>query len=157
MSAKQEELQRLDEAFERFRDTFADIPLEAYDEVWLGEWDLNRLLAHMSGWWREITPAFARLASGERPTPEGTDYSDADAWNEKFTAEAKRGAEALQEFLDAFAAYRSAAETIDEGLFGVDPAKGRPRIGSRLLEGAGLHHFEEHQDELAAWVAARAG
>lgn len=156
MSAKQEELQQLDSAFERFRDSFADVPLDAYDEVWLGDWDLNHLLAHMSGWWRELTPAFARVASGERPTPAGVSYEDADAWNEKFTAEAKQGEEALQEFLDAYAAYRAAADTLDEDLFGMDPEKGRPRIGSRLLQGVGFNHFEEHQDELAEWVKSRA-
>jgi hypothetical protein len=65
------------------------------------------------------------------------------------------GAEALQDFLDAYAADRAAAGTLDENLFGVDPDKGRPRIGSRLLQGVGLGHFEEHQDELAHWVRSR--
>ena len=155
MSAKQDELQRLDDAFARFRDTFADVSLDAYNQVWLGDWNLNHLLAHMSGWWRELTPAFSRVASGERPTPSGVNYDDADAWNEKFTAEAKKGADALQEFLDAFEAYRAAADTLGEGLFGMDPEKGRPRIGSRLLQGVGFNHFEEHQDELADWVRSR--
>lgn len=155
MSARDDKIAELEAAHDRFRATFASLPEEAYSEKWLGAWDLDHLLAHMAGWWREMTPAFARVGAGERPTPDGVDYSDADSWNAKFAADPLHGHAALAEWDDAYRAYRDAASATPEDFFGIDAQKGRPRIGDRLLTGAGIHHFEEHQDELASWIAAR--
>ena len=47
------------------------------------------------------------------------------------------------------------ALALDEGLYGIDPEKGRPRIGNRLLDGPGLHHFDEHRPQLESWLASR--
>jgi hypothetical protein len=110
----------------------------------------------MAGWFREIGPGFARAARGERPTPEGVDWSDVDAWNAKF-AEAKKatGAEALADWDDAYAAYLAAAKSLPEELYGTEPGRDRPRIGNRLIDGAGIGHFAEHQPELDAWLKGR--
>ena len=40
----------------------------------------------MDGWLREMTPALERLTRGERPTPEGIDWSNVDAWNANGTS-----------------------------------------------------------------------
>ena len=45
----------------------------------------------MTGWFGEMTVGLKRVANGERPTPEGVNYSDADAWNAKFIATASAG------------------------------------------------------------------
>ena len=92
---------------------------------------------------------------GERPTPEGVDYSDADAWNEKFALQAKPGHAALDAWDAAYRAYCTAAGALPENLYGEDPEKGRPLIGNRLLQAAGIHHFEEHRPDLEKWLRSR--
>src|SRR2546430_8700733 len=49
------------------------------------------IVAHISGWHREMGPALERLARGEKPVPAGVSYDDVDAWNAKFAA-GKKGA-----------------------------------------------------------------
>lgn len=154
MATKTEALAELEQAHGTFRARIADLPEDAYREVWLGEWDLARLLAHMSGWFDEMTGGIERVGRGERPTPDGVDYSNADAWNAKFTATATPGKAALAVFDLRYRAYRDAAAALDDSLFGVND-QGKPKIGNRLLDGAGVHHFAEHQAELEAWLATR--
>lgn len=155
MSARSDAVARLDAGQIHFRALIADLPAEAYGETWLGSWNLSQLLAHMAGWFREMTGAIDRVSRGEKPTPDGVDYADAEPWNAKFAAQAKAGVDALAEWDAAYAEYRAAALRLPEELYGVDPEKGRPRIGDRLLQGAGIGHFEEHEGELSAWVSSR--
>jgi hypothetical protein len=152
---KDEAIGILEDSHDRFRALIADLPDSAYNETWLGSWGLSQLLAHMSGRWREIAPGFERVQRGERPTPEGVDYSNADKWNEAFAKQAKPGRAALNDWDDAYAGYVSAARALDADKFGDDPTSGRPRIGNRLLQGAGIGHFEEHQPQLEEWLKGR--
>jgi hypothetical protein len=155
MSAKADALAALDDAYRRFRAGIADLDEAAFAETWLGSWNLSQLLAHMAGWYREMAAAFERVARGERPAPPGVDYSDPEPWNQRFAASALPGRAALADWEAAYAAYRAAAEALPDDLYGTDPATGRPRIGNRLLQGAGIGHFEEHQAGLDAWLASR--
>jgi hypothetical protein len=155
MSGKSDAIGALESSYQAFRGKIAPLPEAAYRETWLGTWSLEQLLAHMAGWFREMSGAFARVERGERPAPPGVDYGNADAWNEGFARQAKAGAAALADWDAAFAQYRDAALTLDEDKYGVDPESGRPRIGNRLLQGAGIGHFEEHQRQLEEWLASR--
>ncbi|MBI5949744.1 MAG: maleylpyruvate isomerase N-terminal domain-containing protein [Chloroflexi bacterium] len=155
MTAKSDLLAELQSSHDSFRALFATLPAQAYGERWLGDWDLSQVLAHMAGWFREMAGSLERAARGERPTPEGVDYSDEDAWNARFAAKAKSGTAALADWDEAFAAYRAAAEALSDTLYGTDPERDRPRIGNRLLGGPGIHHFEEHRGQLEAWLASR--
>lgn len=152
MTEKDDAIAELQAAHDHFRSCIANLPDEKYNETWLGSWNLSQLLAHMAGWYDEIAGGFARVARGERPTPEGVDYSDPDLWNARFAARAVPGVGALQQFDTAYAAYLAAAKSLDPSYYGTDPDRGRPRIGNRLLQGAGIGHFEEHQPELDAWL-----
>ena len=155
MSDKQDALDELQSRYAAFREGIAELPDSAYSETWLGTWNLSQLLAHMSGWYGEMTEAIGRVGRGEPPTPAGVDYSDPDSWNAKFAQDAIAGRAALARWDDAFAGYRDAAASLPDSLFGIDPEKGRPRIGNRLLQGAGIGHFEEHEPELREWLATR--
>jgi hypothetical protein len=155
MSSKQEALAALDDGYQKFRAGIADLPAEAFGEIWLGEWNLSQVLAHMTGWYGEMTGAIQRVSRGERPTPEGVDYSDSNAWNAKFAPRAKEGRAGLEEWDAAYAGYREAAASLPENQYGVDPERGRPLIGNRLLQGAGIGHFEEHQPQLDEWLRSR--
>ena len=64
MSDKAQAIAELDAAHDRFRGQIAELPDAAYGETWLGTWDLSQVLAHMSGWWREMSGGFARVARG---------------------------------------------------------------------------------------------
>lgn len=155
MTAKSDAIATLQTAHDKFRGPIAALPAAAYGERWLGDWSINQLLAHMAGWFREMTDGFARVNRGERPTPEGVDYSNADTWNAKFTVDAKTGSAALADWDAAFAGYVGAAGALGEDKFGVDAERGRPLIGNRLLQGAGIGHFAEHQAQLDGWLASR--
>lgn len=155
MPDKAESLATLEAKYQEFRERISGLPARAYDEVWLGEWNLAQLLGHMSGWFGEMTAGLKRVANGERPTPEGVDYSDADAWNAKFAATAARGTAALSDFDAAYTAYRDAAKELAEEKFATDPQSGKPGIGARLLSGAGIHHFDEHRPQVEDWLSKR--
>lgn len=155
MSDKSDSLATLESKYQEFRAKISGLPAGAYDEVWLGEWNLAQLLAHMAGWFGEMTIGLKRVANGERPTPEGVDYSDADAWNVKFAASASPGLGALDSFDGAYTSYREAAKALPEDKFGVDPQTGKPRIGVRLLDGPGIHHLDEHRPQIDEWLSTR--
>lgn len=157
MTDKTTAIAELEQKYVEFRELIADLPDEAYRETWLGSWNLDQLLAHMAGWWREMSGAFARVGRGERPAPDGVDYSDPQPWNDRFAAQAKDGRAALDDWDDAFHQYYAGAKALDDSFYGTDPEKGRPKIGNRLLQGAGLGHFEEHRPELEEWVQGRSG
>lgn len=152
---KAEAIADLEGAYVSFREQIADLPHEAYHEDFLGEWNLNKLLAHMSGWFREMSGAIERVGRGERPAPEGVDYSDPEPWNVKFAQQSKDGPAALDDWDNAFHEYYAAAKGLDESFYGTDPEKGRPKIGNRLLDGAGVHHFAEHRPQIEEWLRTR--
>ncbi|MGE5594506.1 MAG: DinB family protein [Hyphomicrobiales bacterium] len=155
MADKAEAIAELEDSYVGFRELIAGLPHDAYHEVWLGEWNLNKLLAHMAGWYREMAGAIERVGRGERPAPEGVDYSDPDPWNAKFAQQSKDGPAALDDWDDAFHEYLAAARALDDSFYGTDPEKGRPKIGNRLLDGAGVHHFAEHRPQLEEWLRKR--
>lgn len=155
MTDKATALQELHRGHDAFRGPLERLNDGDFDEVWLGTWNLSQLLAHMAGWYREMTPAFGRVAAGERPTPAGVDYSDPDAWNAKFAQLAKPGRAALADYDAAWEAYLAAASSLADDFWGTDPEKGRPKIGNRLIHASGIEHFEEHQPELDAWLKTR--
>ena len=155
MSEKLETLATLESKYHEFREKISGLPAQSYDEVWLGEWNLAHLLGHMAGWFGEMTIGLKRVANGERPTPEGVDYSDENAWNAKFAATASPGTAALGDFDGAYAAFRGAAQALPDDKFGADPQTGKPRIGARLLAGPGIHHFDEHRPQLEEWLSKR--
>lgn len=155
MSDKESAIAELEQKYVAFRDVILSVPPDAYGETFLGEWSVNQVLAHMAGWYREMAPAFGRVAAGERPAPPDANYGDADGWNVKFVADSKEGQVALDDFDEAFHEYYAAAKALDEAHYGMDPEKGRPRIGNRLLEGAGTHHFDEHRPHIEDWLRTR--
>ena len=154
MSDKTDAIAELERSYTGFRAKIATLPDDAWDERWLGTWTLSQLLAHMGGWFKEMTGALQRVGRGERPTPEGVSYGDADAWNAKFAATASPGRHALGVFDLRFKDYVAGANGLGEELFGKN-AEGKLKIGSRLLDGAGVHHFAEHGAEVDAWLAGR--
>ena len=154
MSDKAAVIGELEQRYNDFRGKIAALPEEAWSESMLGTWNLSQLLAHMGGWFKEMTEAMERVGRGERPVPEGVDYSNADSWNARFAATASPGKHALAVFDYRFQHYVDAANALPDDKFGAN-AEGKPNIGNRLLDASGIHHFAEHGPQLDAWIASR--
>lgn len=147
MSNKDSLLQRLDEGFADFKKTFDGLTEDQQSQPFLDNWNLKELLAHVSGWHREMSGALERMGRGERPTPEGVDYSDADTWNAKFSA-GKGGDSmdtAVQELEASFAAFRAATAALPEDRF--EPG----RTVDRMIHTTGIHHYQEHGGHIQEW------
>lgn len=147
MSDKEALLKELDGEFANLAASFRGLAEEGLTRVWLGTWGVRELLIHVGGWQREMTAAMERLARGERPTPEGVGYSDADAWNARFVQEAG-GQTIAQVFVDlqaTYDAYRRAAEALPEDRF----APGRTL--DRLLHASGIDHYRVHAAQIQEW------
>lgn len=131
-----------------------DSRLERIDEAhgtWegaVGEWSVAQLLQHMHGWLTEMTAAIERMNAGQRPTPEGVDYSDPDDWNPRFVAE--RGAQTYEQaraaFGEAHEAFVSAVGQVDTSRFG------EGKTINRMVEGVVTHHYAEHAEDLDAFL-----
>ena len=88
MTLKDELLRNLDDKYKHFLDTVDGLDEAHLSEVWLGEWSIREIAAHLSGWHREIGAGLS-MARGERPFPEGTSFGDVHNWNEKFASTAQ--------------------------------------------------------------------
>jgi hypothetical protein len=140
-------LKTLDTEFDALLKTVDGLGDEQMRQVWFGDWGVRDILAHVAGWHREMAEAFERIARGERPVPEGVDYSVADPINARF-AEAQHNADAtgiiaeLKASKDAFAA---AARLVPEDRF----AEGK--TAHRILFGTGIDHYKEHEPAIREW------
>lgn len=147
MSAKEELLRQAQEEFKAFKAAIKGLNEVQLTEVWLGAWSVREILAHISGWHRELGPGLERLARGEKPFPEGTDYNDVDSWNARF-AEAKKNVQASEVLkeLDASHEYFTAqAAKVPEERF--VPGK----TAYRIVDLNSAHHYKEHGDQIRAW------
>ena len=123
----------------------------AMDVVFYGTWSVKDILAHVAGWQHTMTAAMERMARGERPTPEGVDYGDADAWNRKF-ASAMRPQSATTVVADlkqSFANYLRAAKALPDDRFG------EGKTINRMLEASGYGHYREHLPAIQQFAASR--
>jgi hypothetical protein len=149
MSAKQDLLDEAARQYRAFHETIQGLNEEHMTEPWLGSWSIRDIIAHISGWQRELRPALERLARGERPVPEGVSYDDVDAWNAKFAA-ARRStavADVLLELDRSHEAFMHAAAQIPEERY--TPGK----TAWKIVDLNSAHHYREHGDQIRAWRA----
>jgi hypothetical protein len=87
-----------------------------------------------------MSEAMRRMARGEKPTPEGVDYTDSDAWNARFAGAmaAQNGETVVAMLRQSYANYVRAAKDIPDDRFG------EGKTINRLLEGSGFGHYAEH-------------
>ncbi len=150
MHTKQDILKQLDDGAAALNTV-----LDRIDEVHgtfegaVGSWSVVNVLQHVDGWLQEMTGALERLAAGERPTPEGVDYSDFDKWNAGFVE--TRGTQTLAEAratLNAtHATFRTAADSVAADRYGEE------KTVNRLIDGTAIEHFQEHTEQLEAFLA----
>ena len=120
-------------------------------EVWLGTWSIKEIVAHMSGWHREMGPALERIARGERPVAEGVSYDDVDAWNAKF-ALAGQGTSVADLLLELDKSH----EYFLRAAAGVPAERFQPgKTAYKIVDLNSAHHYREHGDQIRAWRATR--
>ncbi len=153
MSSKQDELQWHEEAYRDFRSLVDAIDTERFEERWLdGRWGVREIVAHLAGWHRELGTGLERMSRGERPAPEGVDWSDVQHWNDVFAAGAqgKGKAQLVQELDEQVARFRRLGEQLPEERFG--PGK----TAGRMFDLAGTGHFRTHAAMIRGWLRQRA-
>src|SRR6266571_4490710 len=114
---------------------------------WYGDWGAREIMAHVAGWHWEMTNAFERIAKGERPVPEGVDYSNADIFNASF-AEGARELDPDEVLEDAHAskeAFVAAARLVPEDRFE------EGRAAYRIIFTTGIDHYKEHEPPIREW------
>lgn len=132
---------QVEEEFGKLLKAVEGLDDKAMSRAFYGEWSVKDILAHIAGWQRSMTESMERMARGEKPTPEGVDYSDADAWNARFSGamKAQSGETILADLRQSFANYVRAAKAIPEDRFG------EGKTINRLLEASGWGHYREHR------------
>ena len=150
MTSKEGAFAEVEKAYVEFRDLLTMLPDDSYHAVFAGEWDLSKLLAHMAGWYRELSPEFARIAAG-KPTPFSASQ-DFDEWNARFAAQAKQGTAALDDFDMAFHEFYAAAKGIPDEHWG-DDAEGKPLPVPAFFTSLVLEHTAEHRADIERWLS----
>jgi hypothetical protein len=147
MADKQKLVREADEAFGELREAVSGLDETAMKKVWLGTWGVREIVIHISGWHRELIPAFGRLGRNQTPYPEGVSYDDFDAWNARFV-EAKRDAKMPDILSELEASHRdfmaAASAQSDEHFAAGSPAR-------EMFEGAGAPHYREHAGQIREW------
>jgi hypothetical protein len=147
VATKQELLNEAARQYKAFHEAVQGLNEEHMTEVWLGTWSVRDIVAHISGWHREMGPALARIARGERPVPAGVSYDDVDAWNEKFAA-SKRHESVADGLLDLDKSHEdfmhAAAQVPDERFV-------EGKTAWKIVDGNSAHHYKEHAGQIRAW------
>ena len=87
------------------------------------------------------------MSRGEKPQPEGVDWSDSDRWNATFASHAKgkKHAQILEELEFGMESFKKAAMMVPEDRYG------EGKTANRLFDGAGIVHFAEHAAVIRLW------
>ena len=150
MSEKTTLLAEAETEFSAFKRAIAGLGEPQMRQAWLGTWSVRDIVAHISGWHRELVPALARLQKGERPIPEGVSYDNVDAWNARF-ADAKTAAataDILRELDASHAAFLQAAAGVPEERY--VPGK----TAHKIVDLNSRHHYREHRQQIEQWRGA---
>jgi len=137
---KQTTLKELQDGFAALTAALDGLDERAMTTVFYGTWSVKDIVAHIAGWQHLMSEAMERMARGEKPTPEGVDYSDADAWNARFAAAmtAQNATTVVADLKQSFANYFRAARAISDDRYG------EGKTINRLIETSGIGHYKEH-------------
>jgi len=146
MGAKQELLEKAEQEYDGLKAAIKGLDEAQMGQVWLGTWGVREILAHVTGWHREMIPALERVGRGEAPFPDGA-YDDFDSWNARFV-EARKGQSSADILREVEASHRgllNAAARLPDGHFGEGKA------ASGLVDGVAAGHYREHAEQIRQW------
>jgi hypothetical protein len=140
-------LAELERAFAELETAIDGLTHEQLLIKWFGDWCVYDICSHIIGWHHEMDDALERITRGERPTPEGVDYSDADSWNARFveTWVQSSGEAVLEELRVSKDLFVEAARQVPEEKFE------EGRAAYRILTTTGTNHYREHAPQIRAW------
>ena len=146
---KQSTLTELQGAFDELLAVVKGLDERAMGRVFYGEWAIKDILAHIAGWHHLMIGSMERMARGEKPTPEGVDFSDSDGWNARFAAamRTQSAGTVVADLQQSFATYNRAAAAIGDDRYG------EGKTVNRLLEGSGYGHYREHLPAIKEFAA----
>ncbi len=141
---KQSVVQEIRSAYREFMDAVEGLGDEQLHKPFLGSWSVREITGHIIGWQEQMTTGFERMARGERPTPEGVDWSDVQSWNDKFAASVKdrKAPELIKELDSRVEGMIAALEALPDDRFG------EGKTVNRMAQAAGFGHFREHAPEI---------
>lgn len=145
--ANEQLLSELDQALADLKKSYEGLDEDQLSQVGLDQWNVKDLLAHITGWHYETSRMFDRMLRGERPTPEGVDYSDPDSWNAQFV-EQRKGRTMTEVELDLDISYRELrerAEMMPEDR--MTPGK----TAYRLISDTNINHYRDHAAQIRQW------
>lgn len=146
MGAKQELLEKAEQEYEGLKAALKGLDEAQMGQVWLGSWGVREILAHVTGWHREMIPALERLGRGQAPYPDGA-YDDFDAWNARFV-EARKGRAATDILREMDGSHRDLLNAVSS-LADEDFVESKPASG--LVEGVAAAHYREHAEQIRQW------
>ncbi|MCH7699057.1 MAG: ClbS/DfsB family four-helix bundle protein [Chloroflexi bacterium] len=148
---KAEVLQNVEAESQNLQEAVKGLDNDQMAETWLDGWSAKDILAHVLGWDREMIVFLERLARGERPAPEGVDYSDPNAWNAKFALEFApiSGSTVLAIWRQVHMNFLRAAKALPDDRFG--EKDGKPKTANRMLADSGYQHYQEHTAQILEW------
>ncbi|MBI5287768.1 MAG: ClbS/DfsB family four-helix bundle protein [Chloroflexi bacterium] len=146
---KQTTLKQLQGGFAALTTALEGLDERAMNTVFYGTWAVKDIVAHIAGWQHLMTEALERMARGERPTAEGVDYSDSDAWNARFASAmtAQSAVTVVADLKQSFANFVRAAQAI------ADDRYGEGKTVNRLIETSGTGHYKEHLPAIAEFAS----
>ena len=152
MPDKKTALEQVETEYKNLREAIDGLDNEQLTRAWLDSWSVKEIVGHVLGWEREMIVALQRMAQGERPMPEGVDYSDSDAWNAKFAQEVApiSAQTVLALWQHTHMNFVRAARALPDDRFG-DSEEGKPKTANRILEGNGSEHYREHAAQIRDW------
>jgi hypothetical protein len=144
---KQTALKELETEYNNLLSTLQGLDERAMSKRFYGDWNVKDILAHIGGWWHQSAQMLERMSRGEKPAPEGTDYSDPDAWNARFAAAMKpqSGETVIADLRQAYANTVRAAKQIPDDRFG------EGKTVNKILDGNGFGHIREHLPAIAEY------
>jgi hypothetical protein len=150
---KEEALTQLESEYNALLAAINGLDERAMSKRFYGEWCVKDILAHIAGWQHTMTAAMERMSRGEKPVPDGVDYSNSDEWNAGFAAamKAQNAETIIADLRQAYANYLRAARAIPDDRYG------EGKTINRLLEASGYGHIREHRPEIEAFKASNAG
>lgn len=152
MTDKDTTLKTLDDEYRNFQTAIEGLDEQQFALPFLDGWDVRDIVAHVLGWEDEMIPALDRIARGERPVPEGVDYSNGDEWNAGFSGalHAISPQTVLAKWRQTHMNFVRAAQSVPGDRYGVKE-DGKPNTINRLLETTGYGHYREHIAQIADW------
>jgi len=141
---KQAVIEEIRTAYQEYMDAVNGLSEEQRTKPFLGTWSVREITGHIIGWQEQMTTGFERMAKGERPTPEGVNWSDVQSWNDTFAAGLgnRTAGELIAELDSRVENMITALQSLPDDRFG------EGKTVNRMAEAAGFGHFREHAPEI---------